>query len=420
MFGFCLLVACSGDTSSASGSNKSLPAEPPSTASTHTSAGPTTTASVPTATSFERVAVRLDKATFEEKRLGTVRFDEKPPFLATVVEGDDALRALVKEMNALDHVMSAGVLGPPQRIVRSEDQFFRIMQFGWLRDTHGVDLRIAGKQGAPVRRLEVMALDDGKNVHLGTVEMNDVHYLAIVAGPTDQRARLHKLLKEMNDRTAESVDVPPPNGQRGKWGRSVERGTAAFLPMLRDRLYKGGALLVPEGRKRPEELKVEGRASRYGGRWLSVHVPGGFTVVPPEKEVELHLAGPPGGPLSFRVLRYDNVKYDGASLKAYVQGLHGKAPAFAEGEVGEVEIASRKLLALPFRTGEGPATAFHLIALWPAAYQLSGGDKIRDEGVAIELTRRGSDAKPTIEAVMNHDDFVTLSDSLFVDLDLGS
>ncbi|NUP07550.1 MAG: hypothetical protein HOW73_15995 [Polyangiaceae bacterium] len=362
--------------------------------------------------------MRVDPTTFEATQLGTIRFDAKPPFRGMVTSGDAALRDIVKEMNALDHVMSAGVAGRPQRVERTDDQFLRIMQLGWLADTHHVELHLPGKAGAPVRRYDVVTLDAGKNVLLGTVAINDVHYLAIVDGPAEQRERLWKVVKEVNGRTVESVDVPHPNGKSRKWGRVVERGTSAFLPMLRDRLYREGALLIPEGRKRPDELHVQGPFARTGvTRWLSAEVPGGFIVVPPADDVVFHLAGPPGGALGFRVLRYDEVSPEPSALKEYVRKLHGKAPAFTEGDVGEVEIASRKLLALPFRTGEGHARSAHLIALWPDIEPSSTGDKPRHEGVAIELTTGGQDEKPSIEAAMKNDRIVTVVDSLFIDLD---
>src|SRR5689334_354827 len=104
---------------------------------------------------FDLVAVRIDKTTFQETRLGTIRFDANPPFNAKVVEGN-ALLPIVRDMNALDHVDSYG----GSHIKRDENQYFRIMRFGWLKDTYGIRLRKPGKTKT-TRKLDVIAFADG-------------------------------------------------------------------------------------------------------------------------------------------------------------------------------------------------------------------------------------------------------------------
>jgi hypothetical protein len=136
------------------------------------SGAPAPLASAPIPAKQARVfdVVRGDDATFEETTLGKVRFEKDPPFRAQLIDGTAELPKLVAEMNALDHVMSAGGMGKPgRRIERNEQQFFRIMRRGWLEKTHHVRLRMPANGGAPPVRWEMMALDSGKNVHLGTV-----------------------------------------------------------------------------------------------------------------------------------------------------------------------------------------------------------------------------------------------------------
>ena len=374
------------------------------------------------ATSTELIAVQVDRTTFEETRLGKLGFESKPPFKATVIDGDEPLRRIVAEMNALDHVMSAGLIAsPPQRVERSSDEFFRIMRYGWLKKSHGIALRLPAKGTPPPRRYELVTVDGKKNVPLATVAIDDVHYLKVVAGPSNQRDRVGALLGELNERSGESVRTAPPPGERGSYGRSIERGTPQFFSITRDKLLQQGALLVPEGRRRPDELTVEGRAGRRGGTparyWLSVHVPGTFTVVPPAAEEHIHLSGPQGGPLGVRVVAYRDVAYDAASLNAFVLKRYGTADGFSAGSVAEVELAARPLLAMTFQTGRAVARAAHLVALWPVVHHLHAEDAPTRQGIAIELTASGGDPAPSALQILAQPDLATVVDSLYVDHD---
>ncbi len=369
--------------------------------------------------SFDRAAVRVDPITFEETRLGVLRVDGKPPFRAEAVGKDPRLATLVEQMNAVDHVMSAGLsTSPPQRVERSSDEFFRIMQYGWLAKTHFVELRLPGKAGAARRRFDAVVEDGGKPLVLGRVEVDDMSYLSIASGPSEHRARLGKILRELNGRVGESVDIPPPAGERGKHGRAIPRGSAEHWPMLRDELYDLGAILVPEGRKHPEAVRVDGARSHHGSRWLSVHAPTSLMAVPTSGDAVLELAGPPGGPLGFRASMYRGLKHDAAALEAHVASRYGKAAGYVAAKAAEVDVASRRLLAVPFRTGDGPATAQRLLVLWPAVYHLRDGEAPRDLGVALELTASGAGA-PDPKWTLEHPTLAWLLDSLFVDLERG-
>lgn len=391
----------------------------PTSTAPSTSSSSTSSSAAPDAAAPEvRDVVRVDPTRFEVSRLGRVRFEGGPPYRAEVVDGGDALRALVAEMNALDHVMSAGVTMPPQRVERSSTDFFRIMQHGWLKTTHHVELRLPAKALRPARRMEVWSTREGRAARLGTVDVDAMDYLDVVAGPDEQRAALGKLVAERNKRAGESVDIPPPDGKRGKWGRRIARGTPLHFAMMRDELVRAGALLVPEGRKVPESFTVEGPLSRFGSnRWLSVHVTGGLTVVPPGAGELVHLAGPPGGPLTFRALSYDAVRHDAASLRAHVQKKYGALPDFAEGEAGELEIAGRKLLAQTFRSRTGPAGSAHLVALWPHIRNYHEQDETTDGGVALELTIGAGAGAPKVADFAAHLTLGPILDSLYVDLD---
>ncbi len=410
------LVACAGEASSAATSSRASGND--GTDIADVSATASTSARPPRdGEPIERAVVRVDPVTFEETRLGAIRVESKPPFRAEALTKEAKLVALVDEMNALDHVMSAGLTtSPPQRVERSSDEFFRIMQYGWLAKTHAVELRLPSAAGAPPSRFDVVVEESGEPLVLGSVTVDDMSYLAIVAGPTEHRARLGKLVKELNGRTGESVRVPPPSGKRGSYGRGIARGTPGHWPMLRDELYESGAILVPSGTKTPEAVRIEGARSQHGSWWLSVQVPGGLTVVPAADDTLVQLSGPPGGPLGFRVLRYRDVKYDAASLEKYVASLHGSRADYVAGKVTEVEIAGRKLLALPFRTGDGPSASQRLVVLWPAVYHLRKADEQREVGVAIELTARG-DGPPDAKRPLEHDTLAWVLASLFVDLD---
>lgn len=378
----------------------------------------TATASPSTAAPELREAVRVDPTSFESTSLGRLSIAGAPPYLAEVVEGGDELRAIVAAMNGLDHVMSAGVTMPPQRIERTSTDFARIMEHGWLKTTHHVELRLPAEAPRPARRFDVWSARDGKATQIGQIEVDAMDYLRIVGGPADERARLGRVLAERNARGGESVDIPPPEGKEGKWGRLIARGTPLHFAMMRDSLLQAGLVLAPEGRAVPATYSLEGPIGRFADRrWLSAHVPPALRVVPPGNGVHLHLEGPPGGPLSFRALAYGGVKHDAASLRGHVLRNHGNAPGFAEGEAGEIELAGRKLLALAFREGQGPSAAARLVALWPDWLHLSDGDERRDRGVALELTIAAGEGPPKLADFAAHPTLGPLMDSLYVDLD---
>jgi hypothetical protein len=365
-----------------------------------------------------REAVRIDPTSFEATSLGRLRIAGAPPYLAEVVEGGDELRAIVAAMNGLDHVMSAGVSMPPQRVERSSTDFARIMEHGWLKSTHHVELRLPAEAPRPARRFDVWSARDGKSTLLGQVEVDAMDYVRIVGGPVDERAKLGRIVAERNVRGGESVDIPPPDGKEGKWGRLIARGTPLHFAMMRDALLATGLVLAPEGRQVPATYSLEGPIGRFADRrWLSAHVPSALRVIPPGNGVHLHLEGPPGGPLSFRALAYGGVKYDAASLRALVLRSHGNSPGFVEAEAGELELAGRKLLALTFREGEGKAAAARLVALWPDLRHLSEADEHTDRGVALELTIAAGEGPPKLADFAAHPTLGPLIDSLYVDLD---
>lgn len=364
-----------------------------------------------------RAVVRIDPTSFEATTLGRVRVAGAPPYLVELVEGGDALRALVDEMNAVDHVMSAGVTMPPQRVERSSTDFFRILQHGWLKTERHVELRLPASGPRPARRFEVWSAADGKLSALGTVDVDAMDYLLVVGGPDERRAGLGRLVAHRNAKEGESVQIPPPDGERdGKWGRLVARGTPLHFAMMRDELLLAGVLLTPEGRKPPTSFTVEGPTGRFSDRrWLSTHVPPELRVVPPGQGEHLHVEGP--RPLALRALAYGGVKHDAASLRAHVARHHGATPGFTFGEAGELEAAGRKLLALAFRTGDGADAAAKLVALWPELRHDENGDALQDRGVALELTIAAGAAPPTLADFAAHPTLGAMLDALHVDLD---
>jgi hypothetical protein len=405
--------SCSPEAAPIPAASSSSAAESPSA-----QAQPSASAAPEAATPEVRDVVRVDPTTFAATPLGRVRFEGAPPYRAEVVDGGEPLRALVAEMNALDHVMSAGLAMPPQRVERSSRDFPRIMQNGWLKTQHHVELRLPPSELRPARRMDVWGVRDGRAALLGTVDVDTMDYLTVVAGPAEGRAALGKLVAERNQRAGESVDIPPPDGRRGKWGRMIGRGAPLHFAMMRDELLRSGTLLVPSGRQLPDTVTVEGPLSRFGDRrWLSVYVPAGLTVVPPTAGEHVHLEGPPGGPLAFRALAYANVSHDAAALRAHVQSTYGALPGFTDGEAGELEVGGRKLLAQTFRAGAGPGAAARLVALRPIVRHLHEEDETTDGGVALELTIGAGAGTPKVANFAAHPTLGLVLDSLFVDLE---
>lgn len=185
--------------------------------------------------------VRVDPETFIETRLGRVEFDEATPFTARVVTGKDGLEQIVQDANALPSVTSSGGTVIP----RTSHEFLRLMKAVWFNGTKGLVLREPLQTNAPPKRHRIVAMNEGSEVELGIVELDDRHYLRVTGGPADQRARLGKLCQSYNSGRHFSVPIPPPEGEtHGKWGRLVARGSAEYFKMLNDALAEQGYRLA--------------------------------------------------------------------------------------------------------------------------------------------------------------------------------
>ncbi len=353
--------------------------------------------------------VRVDPETFEEEHLGRAFFDASPPYLAKVLDGDLEMLVLVDAMNDLPHAVAAG----GKVIPRTDKSFLRIMKNTWLRNERGVTLREPTAATSPPARFQLAKWDGGAYQTLGTVELDDKHYLRVVGGPRPSRAALGAVTTKANAKSF-TVDIPPPDGKRGRWGRRVDRGTPEHLTMLRDHLLERGHVLVAGGTTLAPASAVETREGKRGP-WLSVHVPRGYSSAAATPEVPMHLSSPPGGPAGVRILRYNaGVEYDAASLEAYVTAREGKRPGFATGTVGEIEIATRRLLGMTFQTGTSLARADHLLVLWPRRNSLGTP---RDTGFAVEVTVGAAEGAPIAEPaqILEHPPIATIARSLFID-----
>ena len=363
-----------------------------------------------------RQAVRVDPVSLESTTLGTLRLGGRPRHEVEVVEGGEELRGMVAAINALAQLTVTRSDGTEVRIERGDDRFLPVLEQHWLKAQRGVHLRVAPVGGRAARRVDAWAVRDGKSERLGTLEIDGMDYLNVVGGPLEQRARLGGAIGHHNERPGIPVQIPPPDGQEGKYARVIERGTPEHFGLMRDEVLKTGLVLAREGNGHFDSFVVAGSPPRGDYRWLKVHVGGGLVVVPPVGPVVVHLAGPPGEPLAFRALSYSDVAYDEAGLRAYARGLHGDAQAYTEGATSEVEIAGRRRLALAFRTGADNAAADHVLALWPAIRHLDVGDVITPDGVAIELTTAANGAEPSAPAVLADPTLSRVLDSLLIDL----
>jgi hypothetical protein len=338
----------------------------------------------------------------DEQRLGSVSIDDAPPFRATVIDGGtgDSLRTLVDAMNALDHVMSAGLGdGPGTRIERADPQFFRIMRHGWLADTHGAALRSSPPAQRAARRYSAVRVRAGEPASpIADVEVDGAGYLRVLSGTAPP------WLVERNRLESESVDVAPPAGERGSWSAAVPRGTPMFEALQRSALLEVGVVMLPVGTPTPIGLQPVDRSG------LSAWVPGSL-FIQPAGALLLELSGPPGGPLGMRVERYSGLAHEAGALTAWVAGAHGAEASFEAGSTAEIDVGGRPSLAATWRTGGGPARADHLTVLWPDAH----GPSAADHGVRIELEVSGRDGPIDAAAIAAHPDLAVVLASLRAD-----
>lgn len=376
------------------------------------------TASAPSAGETEWTAVRVDPRTYQETTLGVIVFSDKPPFNARVVMGDDALKATVDEMNALDHVMSSGLGGPGTRIVRTEEQFFRIMRGNWLDKDKGIVLEVRPRTLATARRFRAFYNKKGKNIELGVVAMKPSHYLQIVASKEGEGEHLFKALREVDSSEGFSLDIPPPSGSpRGSYGRSVERGTPLFFAMMRDELlHRENVVLIDEAHSRPAELhRVELMGSgRSLLNWLEVDIdktlsPAGTLAASEKVRYEA-----PDSKLAFVVERYEDVAYTPAALGQLVNKRFGALPAFKAGPLKPVPVAGRELLTMAFRAGTGDSAADHAIVFWPRTYFTEKTEEHGDKGVSIHVSAPARGESPDAQTALGHEVIVRSIDSLYI------
>jgi len=98
----------------------------------------------------------------------------------------------------------------------------------------------------------------------------------------------------------------------------------------------------------------------------------------PAPRVYVHLSGPPGTPLGMAIEAYTNLKDDSQSLLALARRRTASARAVMMGEVEQVTLGGRSLLAIGWLSGESQARARHCLALFPAAEGAA-------DGVLVEL-----------------------------------
>ena len=380
-------------------------------------ASPTAPASP--ATETEWTAVRVDPKTYQETTLGVIAFSKQPPFKARVVTGDEALKKIVHETNALDHVMSSGLSGPGTRIPRDEEQFFRIMRGNWLEKANGIVLEVRPETQATARRFRAFYSNGGKSVELGVVAMKPSHYLEIVESKEGEAEHLFKALSEVDDSDGLSVDIPPPSGaQRGSYGRGVARGTPLFFTMMRDKLlHREHVVLIDEARSRPAELHRvrlmgSGRAHLL---WLEVDIdktlsPAGTLAAGEQVRYEA-----PGGQLAFVVERYQDAAYTPAALGELVSKRFGALPAFKAGPIKPVPVAGRELLTMAFRTGTGDSATDHAVAFWPRIYFTEKSDEHGEKGILIHVSAPARGESPDAQTALGHAVIVPSIDSLYID-----
>lgn len=372
----------------------------------------------------EWTVVRLDPTSYAESELGVIAFASGPPFVARFVSGDAALKTLVSQHNALDHVMSSGYKGPGTKILRSEDQYFRIMRGNWLGKEKGVLLQARPKQQATPRRFRAYLTRNGKSDELGVVALKPSHYLQIIESKPGEAAHLYKVLREVNDQDSFSIDVPPPSGAgRGSYGRGVTRGTPLFFTLLRDKLLnRENLVLGDEQRSRPavmHHLELAG-----GGLaqipWFQVDIDKALTAAAtPGKGEILHYSDEKAR-LAFAVERYGGAKYTAAALGELVAKRFGQLPGWKAGAALPVEVAGRQLLTVVFRTGSGAAITDHAVIMWPHSYYTDQADVTVEKGFLIYLSAPGKGGAPEAATLLNHEVLGRSIDSLYLNPEWAS
>lgn len=367
----------------------------------------------------EWTAVRVDPRTYQETTLGVIAFGNKPPFNARVVAGDDPLKTIVDEMNALDHVMSTGLRGPGTRIARTEEQYFRIMRGTWLDDVKKIVLEVRPTTLATARRFRAFYSKRGKSAELGVVAMKPSHYLQIIESKEGEGEHLFKALREVNRSEGLSVDIPPPSGARhGSYGRGVQRGTPLFFTMMRDKLLqRENVVLIEEAQSRPAELhRVELMGSgRSLLNWLEVDIDKTLSPASTLAAGEQVRYEAPGSQLAFVVERYQGVAYTPAALGELVSKRFGALPAFKAGPLEPVPVAGRELLTMAFRTGTGGSATDHAIAFWPRIYFTAKTEEPAEYGVSIHVSAPARGESPDAQTALGHAAIVPSMDSLYID-----
>lgn len=379
---------------------------------------PAVAARVAPAAETEWTVVRRDATTYVETELGVIAFANRPPFVARFVSGDAGLKTLVAETNALDHVMSTGLSGPGSKILRSEDQYFRIMRGNWLDKQKGVVLQVRPKVAAPSRRFRVYLSKNGKNDELGRVVLNPSHYLQIVESKPGEATHLFKILREVNDHDAMSVDIPPPAGaRRGSYGRGVERGSPLFFTLLRDKLLdREDVILCDDARSRKALMHhvVYTGAGSAQIPWLKVEIDKSLNPVPARGTAfELHYADS-SGQIAFIIGRYGGVKYTPAAMSDWVTKRFAAEPGFSARPPQLVQVAGRQLLTVALRTGQGNTATDHAIVMWPHSYFTEKENVMLERGFLIEVNTPARGATPDAATIFAHELIAPSLDSLYL------
>jgi hypothetical protein len=371
------------------------------------------------ASEAEWSAVRVDPTTYAETEIGVVAISDRPPFQGRFVSGDAALQTIIDEMNALDHVMSTGLSGPGTKVMRNEDQYFRIMRGNWLDKLKGVVLQVKPKTQAKPRRFRAFYNKDGKNAELGLVAMKPSHYLQIIESKPGEAEHLFKALREVNGSDGLSVDIPPPAGApRGSYGRGVERGTPLFFTLMRDKLlHRESVVLIHEAHSRPAELHHVERTGAGLAQltWLKVDIDkmlSAASKLAPGEQVRYE---DPSNRLAFIVERYTGTAYAAAPLSELVKKRFEGLPGFKAGPAKPVEVAARELLTVAFRTGSGDAATDHAVTLWPHAYFTESAETPLEKGLLIHVTAPAQGDAPDATSVLGHAVIARSIESLYID-----
>lgn len=317
-------------------------------------------------------------------RRGTVRFEGGPPWKAEAVDGD--VGGLVERMNALDHVLASSLSGERPRIARTEDQFFRILRYGWLAEEAHVVLRVPRSGAGTTSWTAYLARGDAWTP-LASVSLDDRHYATIVEGKGDVSV-LQRAVASLNGRDAGSMDIAPPPGERGSWGRGVPRGSIEHLDLLRADLAGQDLVLVASdvGIGEPVQWLTLSTASAPRLGWIGV--PASLSGSTPGSPIVRSFSGPPGGPLGVVVRTYEGAAPTDAGIAAQVAAHYGSDDTYAPGVPVDVAVGGRTLRGLTFRTGRENARADHLLVAWPTLERQTG-ETPSDEGVSIEVYASG-------------------------------